>query len=48
MIPPPAQRQMAQRAHATVAETSGSHSVYVPHPDAVVSLIEQAAAAVSR
>ncbi len=47
MIPPPAQRQMAQRAHATVVETPGSHSVYVSHPEAVASLIEKAAAAVS-
>lgn len=48
MIPPPAQRQMAQRAHATVVETAGSHSVYVSHPDAVASLIKQAAARLSR
>jgi pimeloyl-ACP methyl ester carboxylesterase len=45
MIPPPAQRSMAQRAGAMVAETPGSHSVYVSHPEAVASLIEQAAAA---
>ena len=43
MIPPPAQRQMAKRAGATVAETHGSHAVYVSHPQAVVRLIEQAA-----
>jgi pimeloyl-ACP methyl ester carboxylesterase len=43
MIPPPAQRQMAKRAGATVAETQGSHAVYVSHPQAVVRLIEQAA-----
>jgi pimeloyl-ACP methyl ester carboxylesterase len=48
MIPPPAQRQMAQRARATVVETPGSHSVYVSRPDAVASLIKQAAAALSR
>jgi pimeloyl-ACP methyl ester carboxylesterase len=48
MIPPPAQRQMAQRAHATVVETPGSHSVYVSHPEAVASLIKQAAARLSR
>jgi pimeloyl-ACP methyl ester carboxylesterase len=43
MIPPPAQRQMAQRAHATVVETPGSHAVYVSRPEVVVKLIEQAA-----
>jgi pimeloyl-ACP methyl ester carboxylesterase len=44
MIPPPAQRRMASRAHATMVESPGSHSVYVSHPEAVTSLIEQAAA----
>jgi len=43
MIPPPAQHQMAKRAGATVAETQGSHAVYVSQPQAVVRLIEQAA-----
>jgi pimeloyl-ACP methyl ester carboxylesterase len=43
MIPPPAQRQMAARAHATVVEVAGSHSVYVSQPAAVARLIEQAA-----
>ena len=43
MIPPPAQRQMAQRAGAQVVETPGSHAVYVSHPDKVAELIEQAA-----
>ena len=45
MIPPPAQRAMADRTGATVAEVSGSHSVYVSQPKAVASLIEQAATA---
>jgi pimeloyl-ACP methyl ester carboxylesterase len=45
MIPPPAQRQMAQRAGAKVVETAGSHAVYVSHPEQVVRLIEQAALA---
>jgi pimeloyl-ACP methyl ester carboxylesterase len=45
MIPPPAQRMMAQRAGATTVESPGSHSVYVSHPEAVVALIEQAAEA---
>ncbi len=45
MIPPPAQRMMAERAGSTVVETSGSHAVYVSKPEAVAALIEQAAAA---
>ena len=45
MIPPPAQRAMADRTGATVAEVSGSHSVYLSQPKAVASLIEQAATA---
>ncbi len=48
MIPPPAQRQMAQRAGSTVSEVSGSHAVYVSQPQAVASLIEKAATALSR
>jgi pimeloyl-ACP methyl ester carboxylesterase len=43
MIPPPAQRAMAKRAGATVAETHGSHAVYVSKPGEVAKLIEQAA-----
>lgn len=43
MIPPAAQRAMAQRAGATVAEVPGSHAVYVSQPDAVVRLIATAA-----
>jgi pimeloyl-ACP methyl ester carboxylesterase len=43
MIPPPAQRQMAERAGATTAEAPGSHSIYVSQPAAVASLITQAA-----
>lgn len=43
MIPAPAQRQMAGRAGATVAETAGSHAVYVSNPQVVADLIEQAA-----
>lgn len=43
MIPPPAQRQMAQRAGATVADVAGSHAVYVSQPQAVVDLIKRAA-----
>jgi len=42
MIPPDAQRQMAQRAEATVVEVGASHSVYVSQPDAVAAIIETA------
>jgi pimeloyl-ACP methyl ester carboxylesterase len=44
MIPPPAQRFMAERAGATVSETNGSHAVYVSNPEVVAALIERAAA----
>ncbi|MDB5523110.1 MAG: hydrolase [Rhizobium sp.] len=43
MIPPPAQRMMAERAGATVVEIPGSHAVYVSNPKAVADLIEKAA-----
>jgi pimeloyl-ACP methyl ester carboxylesterase len=46
MIPPPAQRFMAQRAGSTVAEASGSHAIYVSQPNAVAAVIEKAAGAV--
>jgi pimeloyl-ACP methyl ester carboxylesterase len=48
MIPPPAQRQMAQRAGAVVRETPGSHAVYVSRPQAVASLIAEAAVSLAR
>jgi pimeloyl-ACP methyl ester carboxylesterase len=44
MIPPPAQRTMAQRAGSSVVEVIGSHAVYVSQPAAVADLIRQAAA----
>jgi pimeloyl-ACP methyl ester carboxylesterase len=44
MIPPPAQHTMAERIGATVSEVAASHSVYVSQPEAVASLIAQAAA----
>jgi pimeloyl-ACP methyl ester carboxylesterase len=44
MIPPPAQRAMAERAGATVTEAPASHSIYLSQPQAVVDLIKQAAA----
>ena len=43
MIPPPAQRSMAERAGATMSEVPGSHSVYISHPKEVAALIEDAA-----
>jgi pimeloyl-ACP methyl ester carboxylesterase len=46
MIPPPAQRIMAERANATVAESPGSHAIYVSRPEAVAALIKKAAGAV--
>jgi hypothetical protein len=44
MIPPPAQRKMAERANAQVTEVAGSHSVFVSKPREVADLIEKAAA----
>jgi pimeloyl-ACP methyl ester carboxylesterase len=43
MIPPPAQRMMAERAGATVVEQAGSHAVYVSQPQVVAALIKSAA-----
>jgi len=43
MIPPSAQRAMAERTGSTVTEVAASHSVYVSKPDAVASLVSQAA-----
>lgn len=48
MIPPAAQRQMAQRAGSKVTEVQGSHAVYVSQPKAVADLIQQAAVAISK
>jgi len=45
MIPPPAQRAMAERTGAGVTEVSGSHSIYVSQPAAVAALITRAASA---
>jgi pimeloyl-ACP methyl ester carboxylesterase len=47
MIPPPAQRQMASRAGATVAEAAGSHAIYISQPEAVAALIAKAAKSVA-
>jgi len=43
MIPPVAQRMMAQRAGATIVEAAGSHAIYVSQPNAVAAIIKQAA-----
>jgi pimeloyl-ACP methyl ester carboxylesterase len=48
MIPPPAQRQMSQRAGSIVTEVPGSHAVYVSQPQAVAAFIEKAAASLSK
>jgi pimeloyl-ACP methyl ester carboxylesterase len=45
MIPPPAQRAMAERAGASVTEAPGSHSIYLSQPQVVANLIKHAAAA---
>jgi pimeloyl-ACP methyl ester carboxylesterase len=47
MIPPPAQRQMAARAGATVAEAAGSHAIYISKPETVAAFIAKAAKSVS-
>jgi hypothetical protein len=43
MIPPPAQRMMAQRAGAMTIEAPGSHAIYVSQPRTVAALVEMAA-----
>jgi pimeloyl-ACP methyl ester carboxylesterase len=43
MIPPETERFMAKRAGSKVVEVKASHAVFLSHPDAVASLIEQAA-----
>jgi len=45
MIPPPAQRFMADRAGSTVDEVAGSHAIYVSQPNAVAAIIKKAASA---
>ncbi|HEV7865271.1 MAG TPA: alpha/beta hydrolase [Acidimicrobiia bacterium] len=47
MIPPDAQRFMADRAKATQIEAAGSHAIYVSRPEAVAAIIETAAKEVS-
>jgi pimeloyl-ACP methyl ester carboxylesterase len=48
MIPVPAQRSMAERAGATVAETAGSHALYVSRPKEVAAFIRRAAQEVAK
>ena len=43
MIPPPAQQFMSKRAGSTVVEVAGSHAIYVSQPNAVATLIKNAA-----
>jgi hypothetical protein len=43
---PSLQREMSERAGATVVETPGSHSIYVSQPAVVADLIEWAASEV--
>lgn len=43
IIPPEAQRRMANRAGATVVDVDASHAVYVSQPAAVVELVDRAA-----
>ena len=45
MIPPVAQRSMAERSGAKVTDTAGSHAIYVSRPDVVAEIIKDAAAA---
>jgi pimeloyl-ACP methyl ester carboxylesterase len=47
MIPPPAQRAMAERAGSTTTEVAGSHAIYVSQPSAVAALVKQAASALA-
>ena len=47
MIPPPAQRFMADRARSTVVQAKGSHSIYISQPEAVATIIKTAAEKVS-
>ena len=47
MIPPDAQRFMADRAGAIQVEAAGSHAIYVSRPEAVAALIEAAVKEVS-
>jgi pimeloyl-ACP methyl ester carboxylesterase len=43
VIPPAAQRRMAQRANAVVTEVQASHAVYISQPNIVAEAIDRAA-----
>jgi pimeloyl-ACP methyl ester carboxylesterase len=43
MIPPAAQRMMANRAGSHVTEAPGSHAIYVSNPEVVAAVIKRAA-----
>ena len=43
MIPPAAQRMMANRAGSSVTEAPGSHAIYISNPEVVAAVIRQAA-----
>ena len=43
MIPPSAQRAIAERAGSTVSQVAASHSLYVSQPRATADIIKQAA-----
>lgn len=47
MIPPTAQRRMAQRAGATITEIDSSHAVMMSHPQEVAAFITAAASTVT-
>jgi pimeloyl-ACP methyl ester carboxylesterase len=47
MIPPAAQTSMAERTGSTIAETPGSHAIYVSQPRVVADLIRTAAGSVA-
>jgi pimeloyl-ACP methyl ester carboxylesterase len=46
MIPPSAQRAMAERARSVVTEVAGSHAIYVSKPREVAKAIQKAATAI--
>jgi len=47
MIPPTAQRRMAQRAGATITEINSSHAVMMSHPQEVAAFVAAAASTVT-
>jgi pimeloyl-ACP methyl ester carboxylesterase len=47
MIPPPAQREMSERAGSSTVEVKGSHAIFVSQPKLVATPIEKAVKDVS-